>query len=204
MTRILFFSLLIGLFFSACQSGTNNNEATTSATVEANKASDKSNQSSTAERLLKSANGNAEVAKVAEGISSVIGSNMISTIDFSNGQLTLNYFGSADDYNTALANEKQKMNAGSFEQYWNTGSRAEKTFCSAAGEVLKNHEFVKSVKVVLPTGKQSMNGMVDRDGLSKITGKSWKELVADWDVQFTNGIVRIPAGRAKFMKAFMD
>jgi hypothetical protein len=153
---------------------------------------------------LKSANGNAEVAKVAEGISSVIGSNMISTIDFSNGQLTLNYFGSADDYNTALANEKQKMNAGSFEQYWNTGSRAEKTFCSAAGEVLKNHEFVKSVKVVLPTGKQSMNGMVDRDGLSKITGKSWKELVADWDVQFTNGIVRIPAGRAKFMKAFMD
>lgn len=212
MTRIFFFLLAVGMTFTACQSDTNNNDTTTVPKAEPSeapaksmtKAAENTARPSTTDRLLKLANGNAEATKAAETIGSLIGSNMISAIDFKNGLLTLNYFESADDYNAIVANKSQKMNEGTFAQYWNTGSRAEKTFCSAAAEVLRKHDSVTSVKVVLPIGKQQMKGQIDRAGLSEVTGKSWKELVADWDVQFTNGIVRIPEGRAKFMKAFMD
>ncbi len=206
MTRIIFLFLFIGLVFTACQSDTANNNPTTLTNEESDKTAEtetaSSSYSPTYERLLKITNGNKETIKIAEVISPLIGSNMVSAINFNKGQVSLKYFESADAYNAQTSKTRKNMDAGSFEQYWKTGSRAEKTFSLAAAEILKKCEFVQSVNVILPTGKETLIGLIDREGLSKITGQPWNVLLSKWDIYYRNGIVRQPAGRAKFIDTF--
>jgi hypothetical protein len=200
MTRLLFLVLMTATFFTACQSGeTNTDGASLTDSGKAPAELTLEEMQMTSDRLV-SSNSNAQTKAIADSLNNMIASSMLESVAFDNGILTVKYFDSADAFNKTFKANRQTQSVESFKQFWANGGRAEKVASMVPAEILRKFDYVQTVRASLPTGDNNISIVVTRDMLSKLIGKPWNEITANWDVEYTNTIVRIPEGRAKFLK----
>ena len=217
MTRIFIFTLVLSLFIgcqpdssqnassnsdmSATQTPSNETKVVDGITI--TKAMEDPSQvpppPGLSERLLKGKENNSQIQQIVHRLENTMSSNMLESVDFKDGQVRLKYFKDADSFNLASGNRKA-LNNKFFKNYWSAGARAQKVISQIPAELLKDFDFVNSVKVSLPIGNEVLKTQINREALSKLTGYSWSELKSDWTKLYINNIVRIPEGREKFMK----
>jgi hypothetical protein len=200
MIRFFFLVLFTAALFTACQSGDANSDKAAAATPAEPTPEE---LQMTSDRLV-SSNSNAQTKAIADSLNNMLASSMLESVVFDNGIATIKYFDSATAFNQRFNKNRQTQSDDSFKQFWANGGRAEKVASMVPAEILRHFDYVQTVRVQLPTGEKTIAIVVTREELSKLVGRPWNEIVANWDVEYTNTIVRIPEGRAQFMKAFAN
>ncbi|MFK7807340.1 MAG: hypothetical protein AB8F74_05995 [Saprospiraceae bacterium] len=203
MNRYSLFLLLIAVLFCACKS--DSTSATTGSDKTASSSSSSQDKKTSKERLTVLAKDNPTLREISKTINGKVGHNMISSLDLdANNNLTINFFENADAYNKAYDGVRKKLNDQLFEKFWLAGSRVEKAICGLAGNILYDHQSINGVKVNLSTGKETKKVNITREGLTKVTGLSWEQLISDWTANYTNVILHDPEKREYVIRALSE
>lgn len=130
---------------------------------------------------------------------SLRGSGSIKNVSFNNGYAEISYVNDYNDYSNL--NPQSSLSKKDFETYWYTGDAINKALIDGSVRILRDLDFVETVKLNIPLKNKYKSIELNRKDLELLTDKSFNEIKNNW-TEFNDKYVYTSEGRSEILSKY--
>ncbi|MDM1073645.1 hypothetical protein HX001_14240 [Empedobacter brevis] len=130
---------------------------------------------------------------------SLRGSGSIKNVKLNDSVAEIDYVNNYNDY--SKLNPQSSLSKKDFETYWYTGDAVNKALIDGAIRILRDLDFVETVKLNIPLENKYKNIELTRKDLELLTDKSFNEIKNNW-TEFNDKYVYTSEGRSEILSKY--